>query len=161
MIKVRDGFETNSSSSHSVVISDSDSVFTDLAYLGTLELDGGTLHVEGEIAFGWGWELWSMPGDKLNYILIDNDKDELVRERLVNLIKEKTGVKHVDFPGIDNAREYNAYVDHQSAGTSREVLELSDDSLWKFIMNPESAFRGGNDNDNGPWSTYYDEEDGD
>lgn len=159
MIRVRDGFETNSSSSHSVVISDSDNTFTDLAYLGII--DGETLHVEGETIFGWEWELWSMPGDKLNYILIDNDNDELIRERLINLIKEKTGVKHVDFPGIDGGGEYNAYVDHQSKYTSGKVLELGDDDLWKFIMNPESAFRGGNDNDDGPWSTYYDEEDDD
>ena len=161
MTKVRDGFETNSSSSHSVVISDSDNVFTDVAYLGQLELDGETLHVEGETTFGWEWELWSMPGDKLNYILIDNDNDPSVRERLVNLIKEKTGVKYVDFPGVDNAKEYEAYVDHESRGTSRDVLELDDDDLWKFIMNPESSFRGGNDNDDGPWSTYYDAVDDD
>lgn len=161
MIKVRDGFETNSSSSHSVVISDVDNAFTDLSYLGQLEFGGKTLHVEGETRFGWEWEIWSMPGDKLNYILIDNDNDELVRERLVNLIKEKTGVEHVDFPDFDNAPEYGAYVDHQSSGTSQEVLRLDDDELWRFIMNPESAFRGGNDNDEGPWSTYYDEVDDD
>ena len=159
MIKVRDGFETNSSSSHSVVISDTDNVFTNVAMLGAIE--GDTLHIEGETAFGWDWEIWSMPGDKINYILIDSD-DEAVTERIVELVKEKTGVKHVDFPSLTTARAANswsAYVDHQSIGTSVEVRSLDDESLWKFIMNPESSFRGGNDNSDGPWSTYDDQDD--
>jgi hypothetical protein len=159
MIKVRDGFETNSSSSHSVVISGTDNVFSDFAMLGIL--DGDTLHIDGETNFGWEWEIWSMPGDKINYIIIDSD-DEAVTERIVELIKEKTGAKHVEFTSLDAAKKegsYNAYVDHQSIGTSAEVRGLDNESLWKFIMNPESSFRGGNDNSDGPWSTYDDEDD--
>lgn len=158
---IRHGFETNSSSSHSLVISPDNDVLTDVSKLGVYEdsTEGRKFIVSGNTKFGWEWEIWDYPGDKLFYILIDGASEELTNEmRQMVATKAEVEFKNVIFDGIDNCNDnYSCYIDHQSLGTSSDVRRMETEEIWQFIMNPNSCFRGGNDNQCGPWS-YNDNE---
>lgn len=175
---VRQGFETNSSSSHSLVLAPCNPELqgrkvspVEFGYTDSF----GNLYVSGETSFNWRWELWTTAGDKVNYIWLDQPDH---RERLLALLKERLGVKAVVFcatalganPALWQADEDPigpdwsqkdwddrcgwmgwGGIDHQSQGTASAVVRRDDDGLWDFLINPESLFRGGNDNEYGPW----------
>lgn len=178
MKQTRYGFETNSSSTHSLVVSGirQQSVWNDgtervefkasrelnpIALLGELQNDG-TFIISGNIAFGWGIELWNFPADKATYLMLDEEseikcgtpKTIEFRERLRKLIAKKSGAEGVTFLGIDEVSDknsevfgsYNAYIDHQSLGCSVPLRELDDDALWNWLLDPSCGIQGGNDN---------------
>jgi hypothetical protein len=155
MHKVREGFESNSSSSHTLVIGDiSVPLIKDLAQLGHVD-EKGNFIIAGNTRFGWEWEIWDFPADKACYLRIDSDNEPWLIDRLREAIGENVGVEpqNVIFEGIDDEDPdtmYSYYIDHQSVGTSVEVLNGGKESIWNFIMNPESMVEGGNDNEDGP-----------
>lgn len=156
MKKIRSGFETNSSSAHSLVIDHSDeSVIHPISELGFID-EANFLNVDGETYFGWEWNIWNSPGDKVNYLYIDSGGSDERIQRLKDILMKNTGTFGVNFLSISDSK-YDPYVDHQSRGNSEEVFEMTDDNIWRFIMNPNSKFRGGNDNEYGPWSNDEDE----
>lgn len=135
MIKIRKNvFETNSSSTHSLVISNKER-----SYDYNLPVENGVLTIRfGE--FGWGPEILVDPIDKLSYLITDriniydipeeikNDDDaiqELIMEsepiqEIVDVIKSCCPeVEEVRFEIGDSWNPFG-YVDHQSCGTSRE-----------------------------------------
>ena len=118
-------FETNSSSTHSICISEySDGI------LDTLGVDDdGVLHLEGG---QFGWEI--------------EDYYEK-RDMLVKVLKDHTGAKEVSFDfSLDDYKHNNwSYIDHQSAGTSFEAF-ASEHTLKMFIFNPKSWLHTDNDN---------------
>lgn len=133
MIKIRHSvFETNSSSSHSLVFSS-----IDRGYSYDLPVDKkGVLTIPfGE--FGWGPDILRTPLQKLSYLVTDNSQwridddsrkswDDILEElksndkinEIINLVKSKCPqVKEVTF---DVASSYypRGYIDHDSVGTS-------------------------------------------
>lgn len=145
MTKVQNNFETNSSSCHSLCIANTDTPFEDLATLGYKDEDG-VFYVTGETTFGWQVSLYNDAGSKANYLRIDNEHDKEFVDRLRSIIASNIGGDKVVFEGVDCAKKYDAYIDHQSQGTSFPVTQLSDEEIWKFIMNPDCSFQTDNDN---------------
>jgi len=135
-------FETNSSSTHSICISEySDGI------LDTLGVDDdGVLHLEGG-QFGWEIEDYYDPNTKANYCAIDTVNSPEKRDMLVKVLKDHTGAKEVSFDfSLDDYKHNNwSYIDHQSAGTSFEAF-ASEHTLKMFIFNPKSWLHTDNDN---------------
>jgi hypothetical protein len=106
-------FETNSSSTHSISISDK-SDFTTIHP----EADGNIYLNGGE--FGWEVEEYRDPLTKANYCAIDNASNEERIEMLKRVIKEHTKASDVviNFNVDDWQAENHSYIDHQSDGTS-------------------------------------------
>lgn len=151
MKKIRASFETNSSSAHTLVISDNEisNTINDLGYF-SFNQDKKIFHVSGgETEFGWEWLTYSYPPTKANYLYLDGDK-----ERLTNIILEQTSADEVVFQDINEANY--PYIDHQSQGCSTPIFNLSDEEVWHFLMN-DSVIRTGNDNSSGPWDIYTDD----
>jgi hypothetical protein len=133
-------FETNSSSSHSISISEDDKNFL-LDYMipddtGTIELVGGE--------FGWEWERYTDAETKANYFALDNFNDREALQDLADIITEQTGAKRV-------LLNISGYIDHQSVGTTRC---LSKAQIKNFIFNKKSILYTGNDNSDAPSGFY-------
>lgn len=161
MINFRNGiYETNSSSSHSIVVS---SLYRGYDY--DLPIDeNGILKVEfGE--FGWGPDILRNPIDKISYYITDNSNlgynSDITWEEGISKIKERQEIKDLEAiikkhcPNFKELefRENNNYfkfgfVDHQSCGTSH------DSDLEELIFNKSVIILI--DNDNGyNFEDYY------
>jgi hypothetical protein len=86
--------------------------------------------------FGWGYEDYNDAYHKASYLLVDNPSEE---KRILRIIKNFTGAKEVTFDLGDG------YIDHQSCGTSGNVME-SDDEIRNFIFNDNCTLIIDNDN---------------
>lgn len=97
-------FETNSSSSHSIVLNNS-------KRQDTLYVDPETKTVTiGRHEFGWGHDEYDGAYAKASYALQDTEGDEFNFEQVKAAIKEVTGAENVELTG-------EGYIDHQSVGT--------------------------------------------
>lgn len=142
MKNVREGFfETNSSSTHSISISNGgkDKLSDSL----TVE-DGVCKIYPGE--FGWGVEVYKDAAMKASYCLtyVKQDHDGC-EEMLKDVIREFTGAKQVKFIGSSSEYYEWGYIDHQSYDVGDEIF-LSKDNLRNFIFNPKSILVIDNDN---------------
>lgn len=164
-------FETNSSSTHSISIAPTVAGLYD-----TLPVDsnGKIRLVGGE--FGWEWAKFNDPYTKANYAAVfAHEGTPQMVDMLVNVIKEHTGAKEVEFgfttelrssldaakPGEDNSVKLPwAYIDHQSGyregGDAMKAFDTPK-TLKDFIFNPDSWLFTGNDNSGAP-SNFYDVE---
>lgn len=164
--------ETNSSSSHSVVICVDPSSLTD-----TLPIDSeGIIHVpERYNAFGWEYEKYNDPMTKLQYVCGIVWKYKSNRKK-VKLLKEivlgYTGAKDLVFDWEENKpdndvefeEEEEDYfwnsgapdIDHNSSDIFPEIME-SAKSIKNFIFNSGSWLYLGNDNSDAP-EGFYEEE---
>jgi len=133
-------FETNSSSTHSISISEKGDFLTIHP-----ESDGNIYLNGGE--FGWEIEQYRDPLTKANYCAVDNAGNEERIEMLKRVIKEHTKANEV----IINANtedwnsKYHSYIDHQSNGTSEDAFE-SEETLKNFIFRRGSVLYTDNDN---------------
>lgn len=144
-VKIRKGvFETNSSSSHSVSIADTDKQF--VVDMGIIPDKYGVVTISGG-EFGWDWEKINDAGTKANYCAVYTSYKKSNREMLIDVIKEQTGALEVIIP------EDCGYIDHQSNHTASEAFE-SKETLRNFIFNKNSWLFTGNDNSS-PSSYYY------
>ncbi len=141
-------FETNSSSSHSITISNiSDDGLMDLSLIpdenGNIVLNGGE--------FGWQWERFNDALTKANYCAVDGRNNELLRE----VICEQTGAKDVifNFTTTDYTSNNHSYIDHDSEGVSYEAVS-SKENLRQFIFNKTSWLFLGNNNESSPVGFY-------
>jgi hypothetical protein len=133
-------FETNSSSTHSISISDK-SDFT------TIHPEGdGNIYLNGG-EFGWEIEEYTDPLTKANYCAIDNASNEERVEMLKRVIKEHTKANDVIINANteDYKSKYHSYIDHQSNGTSEDAFE-SEETLKNFIFRRDSVLYTDNDN---------------
>ena len=135
MLQIRKNvFETNSSSTHSLVISKNER-----AYNYSLPIEDGVLTIPfGE--FGWGPDILSTPIEKLSYLITDRidlydipeeikDDEDAIQElimksepisEIIDVIKHCCPeVEEVRFELDDNFTPFG-YVDHESLGTSRD-----------------------------------------
>ena len=134
-------FETNSSSSHSIILNwnkfkpDSRSLPVNLT--GEIEIFAGE--------FGWGYDEFNDAATKASYILthIKEVKDRNSLETLQQIIETETG-RTIIFCPCEAYYEWG-YIDHQSRNVARDALE-SEKSLRNFIFNPKSILVIDNDN---------------
>ncbi len=143
-------FETNSSSSHSISISEEcDGV------LDTIEPDdvGDVVLTGGE--FGWAWERFNDAMTKANYCAVyakEYGGSDL--EMLKEVIREHTGAKAVVIAVDTDWHGHNySYIDHESACVPAEAFS-SKETLKNFIFNPKSYMFTGNDNETSPPNFY-------
>lgn len=147
----RNCFETNSSSTHSLCISEEGKYSSiSLNEDGNIILNGGK--------FGWGWDKFNDPLTKANYCVVDNQYNFNRIEFLKNVIKEQTGANEVIIDISDNYNFPNySYIDHEGHGTTQELFS-SEEKLKNFIFNENSWLYIGNDNETPP-NKFYDSSD--
>lgn len=170
MLQIRKNvFETNSSSTHSLVISKKDR-----HYDYSLPVDSeGVLTIRfGE--FGWGPELLIEPIEKLSYLITDRNRidwdwenppswkefekiineDENIQE-IISAVKDCCPeVKEVTFEECDSYSPLG-YIDHQSMGTSYE----KDLSIEEIIFSNKVIIMIDNDNSY-HYEDYFEDWDG-
>ena len=168
MIKVRSSvFETNSSSSHSLVFSK-----VNRGHSYDLPVDGnGVLTIPfGE--FGWGPAVLKTPLEKLSYVVTDRggwqyDDDEKPWEKILEELKQNSkiqqiikvvkrkvpAVKEVTFKPA-SAFYPRGYIDHESIGTSKRA------KVEDIIFNNNIIILIDNDNSS-YFADYFDSYDGD
>lgn len=154
----RSVFETNSSSSHSVTISDEE--LSDFKALAKSELREGVIRAKlREGGYGWEWYRYYSPGAKIAYLVAQvtrgrrsggsgQDITADVREyrdvdRMLSKIERATGCR-VSVIGADRCP-----IDHDSVGVGIEVLS-DEDAMMRFIFGQASYVETGNDNSSAP-----------
>ena len=171
MISIRrNTFETNSSSSHSISLTND---YNEYQYQLVSDYsedytDDDTLVIDlGE--YGWSWNTYVEPTDKLRYLLTQlaqmlgcnswcdhlsyaeetEYKDTIYESEEFSMIEEaitrNTSYKKLVIGSLEG------YVDHQSAQSPQSCLnEIGDISYEKFIFDPNVEIRTGNDNELDP-----------
>lgn len=138
-------WETNSSSSHSIVIFNTEkgSVLDVLP----VDDDGIVRIYPGE--FNWSGGLSTDAQTKASYALTYayGLEDNFLLIKLHNVIKSVTGAKKVLLCELDGEERYDRIgnIDHQSFDVCSPAFE-SDESLKNFIFNPKSTLDIDNDN---------------
>lgn len=137
-------FETNSSSTHSIVIKGPSGDYD------TFALDGGVCEIcPGE--FGWGPNTYNDSHTKAAYCLTwamsssDNGNRDNHLALLKEVMQEHTGAKKVMFCSMNSKWQPFGYIDHQSSHVCAKAFEDTD-SLKNFIFSPQSLLRIDNDN---------------
>ena len=114
---------------------------------------------QGEYEFGWDNHTYLDFWSKANFAymqalyLKDTDKDKNWVEMLERVIKKHTGIKEiewkVDLTWEDREGMLSGYIDHQSASTEGENIEMfeSEEALASFLFNRKSLIQTGNDNE--------------
>lgn len=134
-------FETNSSSSHSIIVANDGKLkkqpFDDET------TNSGEFIIEPRGEYGWEWESYNDTMSKLDYLVIYcRDNPELWE------IAQK---KILDYSGItvtvDDSEEFG-YIDHQSAYGEDSTLAgiIRSDELIDWLFNDNSSIETGNDN---------------
>lgn len=151
--------ETNSSSSHSVVINRAS-----IEYSSDIELDeDGDIVLESGRGFGWEWKAMNSIKDKLLYVCgiyyytnskwgeksyalkyIDVHKKLSALSRLVCKF---TGANGIKFTWVNSKTDDDGHpeIDHESSYIFDSIIE-SKDSLKNFLFNKKSWLFTGNDN---------------
>ena len=138
MINIRRGvFETNSSSTHSIVMmKNPEAQFPDNWY--QLSEDGGLILFEDDLDFGWGPDILNDSFGRLCYAIASyGDKKEKMDEICELCKKHIPGFKSFCFmnDGYGRRSQYHGSIDHQSVGTLDGFLKSADVSLEDFIFN--------------------------
>jgi hypothetical protein len=136
-------FETNSSSSHSISISDSSDGILDTIVCD----DNGVITIIGD-GFGREWAAYNDPITKASYCVSDQRDNEAALTILKEVIQEHTGCAIVNLV-IDS----NSYVDHESAGNSNDAF-VDRNTLKRFIFDPKSYVFTGSDETTPPPNFY-------
>ena len=144
-------FETNSSSSHSVVLdgNEDEILKPDLTLHRTAASTVDIILSGGE--FGWEIEQYNDAYTKASYLLTwakakEYDLDEQpgrYTQMLKDVIEEETGGKLVIEPSQDKCYPYG-YIDHQSYKVAEEIFE-SKEKIHKFIFDQTSVLHTDND----------------
>lgn len=139
-------FETNSSSSHSLVIGTNRDFLYDTSLIpdkdGNLVLTGGM--------FGREWRRYNDAKTKANYCAIDRFKNEM----LIEVLKEQTSARNIIFAFTTNYQNDKpddswSSIDHQSVGSTHNVFK-DKCSLKNFIFNKNSWLFTGSDESSAP-----------
>ena len=142
MLKKRNKvFETNSSSTHCITVSDRNNGKYDLPI---------TVKPDWYGEFGWQWETWSSIEEKLAYMircLIAYDYTKETLQDKIKPIQEKLHSLGIDFelPTYDDWQD--GYVDHED-WYQEEMADIynNDSDLLNFLLSENSYIEGGNDN---------------
>ena len=150
MKKIRNAvFETNSSSSHSISVSE---VNSDELMDNVMVMDENDNVVVEPGEFGWEEEVYTDSVTKASYMLtyVKNycgDKEAEFEGMLKEVIKEQTGCNDVIFNETDDKWYKFGYIDHQSSSDNQLHWVFEDkETLRQFIFNRESILETDNDN---------------
>lgn len=142
MLQIRKGvFETNSSSSHAIVVGKKDSMASLEDAKWRLDDNGMIEFYEGDLEFGWGFDILINWYDRLRYAVAScaDMCDDDTLDRISSLCEKRIpGCKGLDLS------EVKGVIDHQSMGLFQEAL--SKISLEDFIFNDRYAVIIDNDN---------------
>ena len=150
MKKIRNAvFETNSSSTHSISVSElnSDELMDNVMFMNG---DDNVVVEPGE--FGWEQEVYNDSATKASYMLtyVKNycgDKEEEFESMLKDVIKEQIGCDDVIFNESGDQYYKYGYIDHQSSGNNAYHFVFENkETLRQFIFNKESILETDNDN---------------
>jgi hypothetical protein len=150
-------FETNSSSTHSIYISNKECV------LDRLPVDDGVCRIySGE--FGWEFRDYYGAASKASYCMTYifqmaqyYDTEEKIYkynmefskhllDMLTEVIMENTKAKSVEYVKEEDNYYPYGYIDHQSSGVCGRAFE-NKEALKNFIFNPKSYLHTSNDNE--------------
>ena len=150
MKKIRNAvFETNSSSSHSISVSE---VNSDELMDNVMLMDENDNVVVEPGEFGWEQEVYNDSVTKASYMLtyVKNycgDDESKFDEMLKNVIMEQTGCNDVIFNESGDQYWKFGYIDHQSSSDNAYHWVFEDkETLRQFIFNKESILETDNDN---------------
>jgi hypothetical protein len=140
-------FETNSSSTHSFGIDDSETP----KWQEWKPTNGKVSVYSGE--FGWEVADYSDPQSLAAYVFtyamnhVGEDKKEMYLEMISHVIKARTGAEEVVFEKEEGDIYEFGYIDHQSYEDGQiEPIFYSKDTLARFIFGEESWLHTDNDN---------------
>jgi len=145
-------FETNSSSSHSLVIADTGDLMP-IPFSESIMENGIVTIYSGE--YGWEIERYNSVYDKMSYLYTDamlysdatdtpDPESNNKLRMLIEAIKEHTGCD-VEFERSGGYWPYG-YIDHQSVGLCSDVWSRGIEGVKQFVFNPNSYFETDNDN---------------
>lgn len=147
----RNIFETNSSSSHSIVISIDDDGNGDYCY-NFWDCEDGVLNLyPGD--FNWGLNTHRDPYTKASYIYTyalrkpDDYEREAILKRLKGVIKDMANL-HVEFCLLDEDKGKSSeegYIDHESVDVGDKVAK-TEEQLIEFLFNTNIILLIDNDN---------------
>lgn len=136
-------FETNSSSSHSISVSN----------LGDMVIDTSLVPVDGKVKisgsgeYGWEWETFNQAEEKLRYMCQDGNV-QLAEKAVQKQLGAELVYTHLGW----SSDCWGGYIDHQSRGTTREIETV--DEAVRFIFDKNSWLFTGNDNGEPPTNFY-------
>lgn len=137
MIKIRNGcFETNSSSSHAMIMMKEDQPAPQMFTPGRWMGDNGILSIwEDDLEFGRSpFEVLTDWYHRMCYAIASYGKDGF--EEIESLLyKRLDGFKKLEFWGNETEYSKYGYVDHQSCGLLQAFLKEHSISLEDFIFN--------------------------
>lgn len=150
MIKTRKGvFETNSSSTHAITLSDSD-VFDDVP---KPDSDGNiVIRCDGE--YGWGIEEYHAAWVKMDYMAQQAMGNEGYVITLQRVISEVVGIP---FENVIINPDVEGYIDHQSFREFNGLFH-DEDALKRFLFRNDSSLIISNDN--GGTDDWWDDDTG-
>lgn len=136
-------FETNSSSSHSIVI-------------GNDENDDVVLPIKvipmWQREFDWEWDVWNSIEEKLAYmiralVIYDYHDEDSLKEKIKPIQNNLHSIGiDFDMPTYEEFEE--GYLDHpENYHDEMEYIYSDNELLLKFLLNEDSYVRGGNDNE--------------
>lgn len=153
-------FETNSSSSHSLTLANTELVRQPFS---TDVLRAGCV-VIGKGEYGWEWHRYFSAENKLSYLLTQAHSDDIPRGSLqsataevcedprlallVKVVRDYTGVEVLFSPGS------SGYIDHDSVGVGTELLN-DEEKLRQFLFS-DAYVETGNDNSGPGWTISTD-----
>ena len=142
MLKQRNKvFETNSSSTHCITVSDRKDWEYDLPI---------TVKPAWYGEFGWEWETWDSVEEKLAYMircLIAYDYTEKTLQDKIKPIQERLHNLGIDFELPTYNEWLDGYVDHEDwYQEEMEDIYNNDNDLLNFLLSEYSYIEGGNDN---------------
>ena len=141
-------FETNSSSVHTITISNTS----------PQGIDNYIFFDRGE--YGWEWEIYNSSQDKANYLyecMIDLFYHNNSLEEKCNRIREELASYKVDcdFAEVNGDNIFDGYVDHGSQNEELVNYLLDNpDKLIDYLFNDTSYIATGNDNVDSMYCTW-------
>ena len=138
MIQIRSNiFETNSSSSHSLVVYREDKPLT-TPVNGEWHVNNvGIMYLwEDHLTFGRGFDIITDWYGRACFALASYADDERKRAEIEEILyKNVEGLKQIQYRGSWYDKPCYGYIDHQSAGLLQRFLETKNISLYDFIFN--------------------------
>ena len=137
-------FETNSSSTHSLVVDEHSSLLEQP--FSEAETQQGYITVcSGE--FGWDNDVFYDPGVKLSYLYTDicSSGNDIRRLECMDILKEAVK-QHTGLDVVFDTSDCG-YIDHQSAGLCDDVWTKGIDGVIDFVFRTGSHLKTGNDNE--------------
>lgn len=156
MIQIRQSvFETNSSSSHSIVVQKDSSVKPTGTHSDFAEFEDGILTLHQGNGFHWGWDVLTNWLDRFAYTMAEFGEDENtaqdILERVKKYIDADATIIFTHEPWWANGEEVPDFgsIDHQSQGTLMHFLSEKGIDELDFIFDDRYIVIIDNDNNYG------------